>query len=80
MAVVIIRNQGRERKGLNTICQFLLVSLLELGLGVTDAQLPESEDVSLSIIVTVLVRVTITQFPRSEDREIYLGGDGEFNE
>ena len=40
--IVIIRKQGRERKGLNNICHFHWVSLLELGLGVKTTQLTGS--------------------------------------
>ena len=41
MVIVITRKQRGERKGLNTICKFCWVSLLDFGLGVTTTQLPE---------------------------------------
>ena len=56
---MIILNQWRERKGLNTICQIYWCSLLELGSGVTTHRLPESKDVSLSTRVRVRVMFTI---------------------
>ena len=56
---MIILNQWRERKGLNTICHIYWCSLLELGSGVTTHRLPESKDVSLSTRVRVRVMFTI---------------------
>ena len=69
-----------ERKGINTICQFFWVSLLELGLGVITALLPESEEVFLSTMVRFRVRVAITQLPKSKDGKIDLGGGWECND
>ena len=50
-----------------------------LGLGARTNVLPESKDVSLSNKVRGRFRVTITQFPDSEDVKIDLGGVGEYN-
>ena len=44
--------------------------MLELGLAVTNNQLPERKNVSLSI--RVRVRVIITRFPDIKDNKIYL--------
>ena len=76
------RKSHGKRNVLNTICKFCFVSLLELGLGVTTARLPDSKDVSLPIMVRVRVRVrvTITQFPEIEDGKIELGEVWECNE
>ena len=49
-------------------------------MGVTDTQLPERNDVSLSIMVRVMIMVTINLFKESKDEKIDLGEVGECNE
>ena len=66
-----------ERKGLNNVCQFHWVYLLELGLGVSTTLLPETEDVYLSI--RFRVRFEINQFPESKYEKIDLEEVGEYN-
>ena len=59
MVVVIIQNQGIEKKVLNIICRFCWVSLLKLGLGVTTTRFPEIEDIDLSIRVRVRFNISL---------------------
>ena len=75
--ILIIWKQGREIKLLNTLCNFLWVYLLELVLEVATTQLPESEEVYLSIRVRVIVGVTINRLTGSDERKIYLRWDGQ---
>ena len=72
MVIAIIRKQGRERKGLNNFCKFFWMSLLELGLGVTNTLLPESKEVYLSIRIMVRVRITIDRWREIKDWKIDL--------
>ena len=80
METVIIQNQCRDRKILNTICQLHWVSLVELGLGVATTWFSEREDIYTSIRVRFMVRVTNTQFPEIKYGKIYLRGVGECNQ